>query len=132
VTSSHLGDAAAIQYDADEGIPGKPVTLLVWGPDEFHAWEDPGLAREAVAVVTKDKYDERTRYRLWTPEEVRTFVTEPGGGTSGGRVATQVDASPTRTSVSHSDSSTMTSRQGFWEAGIGDHLVESEIAVNDA
>jgi hypothetical protein len=128
----HLGDAAAIQFDADEGIPGKPPKLRVWGPDEFHAWEDPDNRAEAAAVVTKDKYDERTRYRLWTPEEVRTFLTEPGGGTSGGRVATQVDVEPNSYKCLpfgffHYDFPV----QAFWESGISDHLVESEIAVND-
>jgi hypothetical protein len=129
----HLGDAAAIQYDADEGIPGKPGTLLVWGPDEFHVWENPDRRAEAMAVVTKDRYDERTRYRLWTPEEMRTFMTEPGGGTSGGRVATQTDAVENTYKCLpfgffHYDFPV----QSFWESGISDHLVESEIAVNDA
>jgi hypothetical protein len=130
---STLGDAAAIQVDVDEGVfEDKPVTLRVWGPDEFHVWEDPDCRSRAAAVVTKDKYDEQTRYRLWTDEEVRTFVTQRGGGTAGGRVATQIAAEPNTYGClpfgfAHYDYPV----QCFWEAGIGDFLEDSEIRVND-
>ncbi len=129
----HLGDAAALQVDADEGVyENKPLTIRVWGPDEFHVWEDPNCRSRAAAVVTKDKYDEQTRYRLWTDKEVRTFVTQRGGGTSGGRVATQIDVEPnTYQCLPFGFAHYSYPVQAFWEAGIGDFLADSEVNTND-
>ncbi len=87
---AHLNDVCAIQVDAGKGeFQTKPITLQLWGREEFHVWTDPDNALLPVAVVTIDRYNEQTRYRLWTDTEVRTFMTKKMG-TSGGIVAEQV------------------------------------------
>jgi hypothetical protein len=128
-----VADAAAIQVDADMSrFEDRPIVLRVWGPDEFHTWEDPDDRTQVGAVVTRDKYDEQTRYRLWTADEFRTFMTQKGSGTSGGRVATQVDARENPYGCipfgfTHYEYPV----QAFWEPGIGDFLKPAEECVND-
>jgi hypothetical protein len=128
-----LGDAAALQVDVDEGdFAKKPVTLRVWGPDEFHVWEDPDNRNQPAAVVTKDKYDQQTRYRLWTDEECYTFLTKKGEGTSGGRVATLVGTEPnTYQCLPFGFVHYNYPAQTFWECGPGDFIARSEIRAND-
>jgi Phage portal protein, SPP1 Gp6-like len=48
----------------------------VWGSDEFAVFLDPDDQREPIAVVTIDRVDEKTRYRLWFADEVLTFETQ--------------------------------------------------------
>lgn len=84
-----LNDVVAIQIDAGEGdFSNRPITLRLWGGEEFWAWTDPQDATKVVALVTIDKYDQRTTYRLWNDKEVRVYRTKSvKGGTAGGRVA---------------------------------------------
>lgn len=87
---SSLNQVAAIQIDAGEGLfEERPLDLLLWGAEEFHAWTHPRNPRQVVAVVTLDRYDEYETRRLWNAEECWTFVTEKlmPGQTSAGRVA---------------------------------------------
>jgi hypothetical protein len=81
---STLNNVAAIQVCATEDssggeLPDKPIDLQIWGRDEFTVFLDPNDQRKAFAVVTIDKYDEQTRYRLWFDDEVHTFVTRKPG-----------------------------------------------------
>ncbi len=85
---STLNQAAAIQIDAGEGdFETAPITYRVWGKEQFVAWPDPDDPRKPAAICTRDLYDLRTRYRLWSDTEVWTYYTKRGDGTSGGRVA---------------------------------------------
>ena len=87
--------------------PDKPVDLQLWGGDEFTVFTDPEDPRQAFAVVTIDRYNQRTRYKLWFEDEVRTFLTDQYSAdkTAGARVAmadpgrgrrTPMAASPSR------------------------------------
>jgi hypothetical protein len=83
-----LNDVAAIQVDAGAGVfAEKPITLHLWGRDQFVAWTSPNDARRVEAVCTIDRYDLTTTYKLWTDTEVLVFETKKAEGTAGGRVA---------------------------------------------
>lgn len=102
---STLNAVVAIQIDTGSEIDEdgtaysnpdtRPITYRIWGREHFAAFTSPEDDRVVEAVVTKDMYDEQTRYRLWSDTEVWTFLTKKespsvGGGkpTAGGRVAT--------------------------------------------
>jgi len=86
-----LNDIAAIQIDAGDGdYAKKPITYRLWGREQFHAWTDPDDVTKPIAVVTVDKFDLQTRYRLWNEEVVITFLTKKSNEMKGGRVAYQV------------------------------------------
>jgi hypothetical protein len=68
-------DVCAIEVKATND-PDNPIDLQLWGGEEFTVFLDPNDQRRAHAVVTIDMYDEQTRYRLWFPDEVLTFVTK--------------------------------------------------------
>jgi hypothetical protein len=88
-----LNDVCAVQVDAGDGdFEEKPITLHLWGKEEFVAWTNPTNAKEVVAVCTIDRFDQTTTYRLWDATEVRVYRTEKGDGTSGGQVAQYVAA----------------------------------------
>ena len=70
-----LNDVCAIQIKCTND-PDKPVDLQLWGGDEFTVFTDPEDPRQPFAVVTIDRYNERTRYKLWFEDEVRTFLTD--------------------------------------------------------
>lgn len=87
---STLNDWCAIQIDPGEGdFAARPITYRLWGRESVAVWTDPNDAVRPLVVCTKDKYDEQTRYRLWTDEVVQTFLTPKlrENQTSGGRVA---------------------------------------------
>jgi hypothetical protein len=79
-----VGQVAAVQAIATED-PSRPVRHVLWPAHQFHAWDslDEPLTAAAVAVI--DRWDCRKRLRLWTPDQVLTYVTEKGDTTSGGR-----------------------------------------------
>ena len=85
-----LNDVCAIQIKCTND-PDKPVDLQLWGGDEFTVFTDPEDPRQPFAVVTIDRYNERTRYRLWFEDEVRTFLTDQYSSdrTAGARVANE-------------------------------------------
>ena len=70
-----LNDVCAVQIKCTND-PDKPVDLQLWGGDEFTVFTDPEDPRQAFAVVTIDRYNQRTRYKLWFEDEVRTFLTD--------------------------------------------------------
>jgi hypothetical protein len=128
-----LGDCAAIQVDAARGRFGeRPIRLRLWAGDEFAVWEEPDDRLTPAAVCTRDMYDEQTRYRLWTDRELRTFLTDKGSGTAGGRAATQVSSEPNPYGVlpfAFVHYTLPVNR--FWEPGLGDFLTQAEIRIND-
>ena len=86
---STLNDCCAIQIDAAEGTPDKPITYRLWGREQLAVWCDPDNANIPQVVVTIDKSDNQKRFRLWSDTEVWTFMTkrvEPLQ-TAGGQVA---------------------------------------------
>lgn len=72
---STTNDVCAIEVKATND-PDRPIDLQLWGGEEFTVFLDPNDQRKAHAVVTLDLFDEQTRYRLWFPDEVYTFVTK--------------------------------------------------------
>lgn len=129
---AHRSEVAAIQVDAAAGEAEKPITLRLWSAEHFEVWVDPDEPTKAAAVCTIDRYDLQTRYRLWTKDEVRTFVTTKAEGTTGGRVAEQVEAVANTYGVVpfafiHFDLPI----QKFWTSSPGDLLVDTEIRVDD-
>ena len=83
-----LNDVCAVQIKCTND-PNKPVDLQLWGGDEFTVFTDPEDPRQAFAVVTIDRYNQRTRYKLWFEDEVRTYLTDQYSAdkTAGARVA---------------------------------------------
>ena len=83
-----LNDAAAVQV-APSGRPACPITLHVWGGQEFAVWTSAEQPTRPWAVCTISKFNMRIRYQLWTATEFRTYYTKPMqvDQTSGGRVA---------------------------------------------
>jgi hypothetical protein len=131
---STLQDVMAIQVDAGESkFDDKPIKLRPWTAEEFHAWEDPDDRGTIAAVVTIDRYDQQTRYRLWTDDEVRTFITRKVNGTAGGRVAFQVGPAEPNTyrclpfAFVHYDRPT----RDFWQPGIGGLVVNAHNGLED-
>jgi hypothetical protein len=83
--------------------------------------------------VTIDRYDLQTRYRLWTDDELRTFLTERAVATAGGRVA-EMQGPPEVNPygmIPFAFVHYVLPINDFWEPGIGDFLTEGEIRVND-
>jgi hypothetical protein len=90
---STLNDWCGIQIDPGAGDYAlKPITYRLWGREQLAVWTDPEDATRPAVVCTKDKYDEQTRYRLWTDELFQEFLTPKlrPGQTAGGRVAEPV------------------------------------------
>lgn len=90
---THLNRVVAVQVDACEGdFQAKPITLRLWGRDEFVVWTDEREHTKPLAVCTIDRVDLTTRYRLWTDTTVYEYRTAKAGGTSGGTTAKLVSA----------------------------------------
>jgi hypothetical protein len=127
---SSLNDVAAVQFDADEGnFHDKPVTLRLWGAQDFAVWTDPLNRTVPKVACTIDRYDNTTCYRVWNEKEVRRF--ESTGETTG-KAAKFVDAVPHDYGclpfefVHYVQPIT-----SFWESGIGGFLAQGEVRAND-
>lgn len=86
---SSLNQFVGIQIDPGKGdFAIKPITYRLWGREELTVWADPDDRCQPMVVVTRDKYNEQKRCRLWTDEVVQTFLSKPlaMGQTSGGIV----------------------------------------------
>ena len=79
---STLNDVVAIEVKATND-DDRPIDLQIWGSEEFAVFLDPRDQRRAYAVVTIDRYDEQTRFRLWFDDIVYNFVTRKAGGSTG-------------------------------------------------
>lgn len=91
----HAANYAAIQVHAT-GDETNPIRLINWTADSHVVWCDDEDQTEPVACCTIDRYDNRTRYRLWTADECRTYLTKKlmPGQTAGGRVPQLVGIDP--------------------------------------
>ena len=131
---SALNDVAAIQVDADEGnFEDKPITLRLWGGQDFHAWCDPDNRTVPKVAVTIDRWDHKTVFRLWDEKEVRIYETPKNENIEGGRAAKQVGPPIPHAYgclpfefVHYAQPIT-----NFWETGIGTMLTQAEIRIND-
>ncbi len=76
---STINDVCAIEVkartDGNAYDPDNPVDLQVWGGEEFTVFLDPRDQRQPYAVVTIDRFDNQTRFRLWFDDAVMTFIT---------------------------------------------------------
>ena len=113
-----LNDVCAVQVKCTND-PDKPVDLQLWGGDEFTVFTDPEDPRQAFAVVTIDRYNQRTRYKLWFEDEVRTFLTDQYSAdkTAGARVAMRDQGQRRRTPMAASPSRSCTIGLRFASSG---------------
>lgn len=91
---STLNQVTAIQIDAGEGDYAlKPITYRLWGREQFVVWTDANDSTKPIAIVTRDKSDEQSRYRLWSDTEVWTYTTAKVSlGGMGGRAPVRIAA----------------------------------------
>lgn len=95
-----INDVAAIQVRwTGDRRPDHPIDLQLWGADEFAVFESPDDPRVPEAVVTIDRVDNTTRYRVYFDDAVHTYETRKAGGsdgkaTAGGVIAFEVEGSP--------------------------------------
>jgi hypothetical protein len=131
---STLNDSVAIQIDAGEGdYATRPITYRLWGREQFVVWTDPDDQTVPIVCCTKDKYDEQTRFRLWSDTEVWTYLTPKLGRdqTAGGRV-------PVRTATDAHDYGCLPFSfihyqlpiRDFYGASIGKFVVKAEVAID--
>jgi len=130
-----LNDVCAVQIKCTND-PDKPVDLQLWGGDEFTVFTDPEDPRQAFAVVTIDRYNQRTRYRLWFEDEVRTYLTDQYSAdkTAGARIAYpqsgKGDPNPYGT-IPFAFLHYRAPVRQFWTPGPGTFLRKAELRVND-
>ena len=92
---THINRVVAVQVDACEGVfDEKPITLRLWGRDEFLVWTSPEDITKVAAVCTIDRWDLTTRYRLWTADLVEEYKTDKAEGTAGGTAPVLVSSLP--------------------------------------
>ena len=132
---STVNDVAAVQvrWTRDRGR-GKDVDLQLWGGEEFVVFESPDDPREPEAVVTIDRVDGATRYRVWFDDLVHDFATEKSAGaTKGGVVAYEVPGSPRPNPYGVIPFAFVPYRhqtRQFWVKGPGSFLRETEATCN--
>ncbi len=129
-----LNDVCAIQVRCTND-PDRPVDLQLWGGDEFTVFTDPDDPRKPFGVVTIDRYNERTRYRLWFEDEVRTFFTDQysSNRTSGARVARETMTAEKNTygCIPFAFVHYRAPVRQFWTPGPGTFLRKAELRIND-
>ena len=129
-----LNDVCAVQIKCTND-PDKPVDLQLWGGDEFTVFTDPEDPRQAFAVVTIDCYNQRTRYKLWFEDEVRTFLTDQYSAdkTAGARVAMETRDREKNTygCIPFAFLHYRAPVRQFWTPGPGTFLRKAELRIND-
>jgi hypothetical protein len=70
-----VGGFAAIHFSGSTD-PHNPVSATLWGADQLAVWVDPDDSTKPIAVACIDKFDGHKRLRLWTKEELVTYVDE--------------------------------------------------------
>ncbi|MGZ5951267.1 MAG: hypothetical protein ACXWO1_14190, partial [Isosphaeraceae bacterium] len=133
-TQATLNDVCAVQVKCTND-KDRPVDLQLWGGDEFTVFTDPEDPRQAFAVVTIDRYNQRTRYKLWFDDEVLTFLTDQYSAdkTAGARVAKQVRDKERNTygCVPFAFLHYRAPVRQFWTPGPGTFLRKAEVRIND-
>jgi hypothetical protein len=130
---SALNDVAAVQVDANEGnFQDKPITLRLWGAQDFAVWTDPENRTVPKVACTVDRYDGTDCYRLWTDKEVRRYESTADGTLAEGQKATFVDATPHEYGcLPFAFVHYVQPITSFWETGIGAFLAAGEVRAND-
>jgi hypothetical protein len=130
---STLNDVAAIQVEPTND-PDKPIDLKLWGGDEIEVFVDPADPRKPFAVVTIDRYNQRTRYRVWFDDLVHTYETDQYryDKTAGARVASPVDRGEPNTCgvIPFAFVHYRPAVRQFWNPGIGSYLRRAELRIN--
>ena len=73
------------------------VNFRLWAADEFAVWCSPDEPLTPYAVAVLDRYDAKTRCRLWTPDVLAVYESEKwdgSGNTAGTRVFKRVSDEP--------------------------------------
>ena len=129
-----LNDVCAVQIKCTND-KDKPVDLQLWGGDEFTVFTDPEDPRQAFAVVTIDRYNQRTRYKLWFADEVRTYLTDQYSAdrTAGARVAMPAKDAEKNTygCIPFAFLHYRAPVRQFWTPGPGTFLRKAELRIND-
>jgi hypothetical protein len=68
---------AAFQFRGTDD-PLNPIKIILWGADEIAYWVDPDDPLVPFAVSCSDRFDGMTRLRLWTKQQIVTYVTDRG------------------------------------------------------
>jgi hypothetical protein len=129
---STLSNVAAMQVDVDEGVfQDKPVTLRLWGAEDFSVWTDPDNRVIPKVVCTVDRFETTATYRRWTETECSIFHADSKIKMAEGKVAVFVESIPHKYgclpfSFIHAVQPITT----FWETGPGAMLVSGEINTN--
>jgi hypothetical protein len=131
---STVNDVCAIEVKATNDLD-QPIDLQIWGGEEFAVFLDPTDQRKPYAVVTIDRVDQQTRFRLFFSDEIITFVTRKAnfGESMPGVIAYQLgDPEPNTygmlpfTFVPYGPQV-----RRFWTPGPGTFLRRGEKRIND-
>jgi hypothetical protein len=108
LTYAALGGVCAIQVELNQPktdgetqatlAAARPaVNFRLWAADEFAVWCSPDEPLTPYAVAVLDRYDAKTRCRLWTPDVLAVYESKKwdgSGNTSGTRIFEPVSAEP--------------------------------------
>ena len=72
-----IGGFAGYQFSGSTD-PTSPVDIQLWGADQIAFWVDPNSPTKPIAVATVDMADNQRRLRLYTLDEIVTYVTDKG------------------------------------------------------
>ena len=128
-----VNDVCAIEFKATND-KAKPIDLQIWGGDEFTVFVDPEDPRCPTAVVTIDRYNERTRYKLYFDDVVYTYLTDQYSSdkTAGARVAKQTDKEVNSYGcIPFTFLHYRAPVRQFWTPGPGTFLRKAELRIND-
>jgi hypothetical protein len=136
-----LNDVAALQVEAT-GDPKRPIRVWLWKAHEFAVFCPPDDPLTPWAVCTREIVPDqsrkvRTRYRLWSAAERRTFLTEPfddarmaGGRRADLMVADESGPTPYPGVLPFSFVRNEPPECKFWDGGIGTALRECNREVD--
>jgi hypothetical protein len=139
-----LNHVAALQIEPT-GDPRRPLRYWLWKGHEFAVFTRDGDPINPWAVCTIEQIPAgpespgklRTRYRLWSAFERRTYLTKPWGqrDTAGGRVAELVerlgpDEYPFPGVLPFVFVRNEPAETDFWDGGIGDALREANMEAD--
>lgn len=130
---SSMSDVALMQIDADEGIfQDKPITLRLWGAQDFHVWCDPNNRLIPKVVCTVDRYEHGATYKLWTDTHVSLYETPQNENLAGGKVCKFISADAHQYGCLPFETvHNIQPITSYWEVSGGPMIVQGEIRVND-
>jgi hypothetical protein len=115
------------------GSAESPVAITLWGADQLAVWLDPDDVLTPAAVATIEMYDCRRRLTLYTPDLIRTYLTDKWAGQTTGATAYQASGPATANpygvipfSFVHFD----TPSTCFWSGSPGTYLQKLNYFIN--